>query len=522
MQQQLQYVCDGYPLFLITDGSSSEPVHLSQKLSHMAKNRKEFIKILKQFISEIQNGSIVPANSPPKYIINVFCVPKKDPNTNQMTKLRVVRHGSFNTSNTTSINDWIDPERCKMPTLPNLKDYINLLIDSNYFALRDLSDAFRQIGLASKDVGVIGYSLFGFYFFDRKQPYGISSAASNCQSFGQTVISILNNKIFPSHLSDNTLLHIDDFLFAAKTAEDVTFMHREFDKLCDKLNIKVSHAKDVDATQIATVYGFHFDLGRKTIGIPEHKLIRLKLFINDVIKYKCITGRALENLCGKIMHWSQLSTPAKSLCYNMLGFIHRHIRKNKKCRLQWFILPEFIIDDLKFWLKYSDLIKESPMSWIVRQPSIQLVGSSDACHFGAGFCIGFDWAFYRFSKKHKRELHINQKEAHAVITLLYNLKEQLSGKKLVLLVDNTTLFYAMIRHWSSPQMMPFVYCISLLMIKYRIAVWFEWIPTDLNKLADSLSRFDFKTFRKWVQIHNISVKPKPLTLTYIHDVCNLV
>ena len=72
-----------------------------------------------------------------------------------MTKLRVVRHGSYCTANTSSINQWIDQRKCQMPTLPNLKDYVRLLIDSKWMALRDLSDAFRQIGLASADIGYL-------------------------------------------------------------------------------------------------------------------------------------------------------------------------------------------------------------------------------------------------------------------------------------------------------------------------------------------------------------------------------
>ena len=144
----IKFIEDGYPLYLITDGTEVKPVALSQKTATFATTKQEFIKIVNQFIKELQAGAIEPSDKPPKYVINVFCVPKKDSATGLMTKLRVVRHGSFSEATTTSINDWIDKQKCKMPTLPNLKDYVRLLIGCNWMSLRDLSDAFRQFAAA--------------------------------------------------------------------------------------------------------------------------------------------------------------------------------------------------------------------------------------------------------------------------------------------------------------------------------------------------------------------------------------
>ena len=200
----------------MTDGTNFKPIALCQKSASFANTKREFIKLIEQIIKELESGAIIPSDKPPSYVLNLFCVPKKDSATGLMTKLRVVRHGSFKTADTTSINDWIDQQKCKMPTLPNLKDYVRLLIDSKWMALRDLSDAFRQIGLASADVGYIGYTLFGLHFIDKKQPYGIASAAANCQSFAQIIIWIMNNKLLPNHLCKRILVHIDDFLLADK------------------------------------------------------------------------------------------------------------------------------------------------------------------------------------------------------------------------------------------------------------------------------------------------------------------
>ena len=512
----LDLISDGFRLHLITDNTPFTPQNLSQKVANHATSKREIIKIIDQITKELKSGAIEPSEIPPKCQINLFCVPKKDSETGLMTKLRVVRHGSFATSNTTSINDWIDPEKCKMPTLPNLKDYVRLLINKNWMSLRDLSDAFRQIGLAKEDVGYLGYCLFGLYFIDRKQPYGIASAAANCQSFAQIIIWIMNNKKLPKHIRKNILVHIDDFVLATKTKADAILMKKLFDALCKELNIAISHDKDVDVTQKAILYGFEFDLKRKTVGIPQSKLTNLIRFIKLVIKYKFITGRALETLSGKIMHWSQLYKPAKSLCYNMVSFIHKTLRKHKHYRTLIFRLPDCVINDLKFWLKYVNLIKDVPMYSIIKEPSIEMIGSSDACNTGGGFVVKDIWAFYVFKEQHLN-LQIDEKEAHAVIMLLHNLRRELTGRKLILYVDNSVLFYAMSRHWAGERMMPCIYEICLLMMKYRISVWFEWIPTECNKLADTLSRTNTQEFWEWVKFHNLEMRPNPKTLYYVNE-----
>ena len=323
----------------------------------------------------------------------------------------------------------------------------------------------------------------------------------------------MNNKLLPEDLKNRIIVHIDDFLLGAETKMGAIEMKCKFDGLCDELNIEISHEKDEDIVQEAVVYGFKFNLKNKTVGIPDDKLSDLIKLIQLSLKIKVISGSALESLCGKIMHWSQLYKPAKALCYNMVAYLHKLLRAKQDYKRMCFKIPGCILQDLKFWLKYTELIKSVTMESILYPPSMTIVGTSDACDFGAGFCIDKHWAYYEF-RYPQCTWHINQKEAHAVIMLLHNLKDILTGKKLVLMVDNTSLFYSMAKHWGSELMMPCIYEICYLMMEYKIQVWFEWIPTEANKLADSLSRFDFECFWKWVRLHGIRVNPFKTELVY--------
>ena len=115
----IRFIEDGPPLYLCTDDTPYTPVDLSQQVSNFIKDERDLCKIIDTFIEECESGDIEPTKRNSQYVINVFTVPKKDSETDLMTKLRVVRHGSFKTLNATSINDWILKEKCKMPTLPN-------------------------------------------------------------------------------------------------------------------------------------------------------------------------------------------------------------------------------------------------------------------------------------------------------------------------------------------------------------------------------------------------------------------
>ncbi len=183
-----QFIEEGLPLWLTTHGKLDsngdllEPTNLSTKVNNLLFSLEDVYAFVDKLSEECENGQIEPIDYNPKYICMIFGVAKKDA-YGFYTKIRVIRNGSYKSKNTTAINEWIKKEKCKMPTIPNLIKYCQLFQTKKWFAIRDLADFFRQIGLIEADCDFIGYSLFGLRFRDRKQPYGVSSAPANCVSF---------------------------------------------------------------------------------------------------------------------------------------------------------------------------------------------------------------------------------------------------------------------------------------------------------------------------------------------------
>lgn len=102
------------------------------------------------------------------------------------------------------------------------------------------------------------------------------------------------------------------------------------------------------ACQCAIIYGIEWNLHNKTANIPNKKFNALLHGIDLIIKYRVITGEALDKLCGKMMSYSQLNEYVKSLCYNMFGYIYDNFKTNLLSKNTIVALPLSIINDLKF------------------------------------------------------------------------------------------------------------------------------------------------------------------------------
>ncbi len=518
-ESEYKLISDGYPLYL----SDRNTANLSTHVRNLVRNKQDMLAILTRMIKEAKRGQITGTTTPCHYTLNLLCVPKKDNDTKQMTAIRVARHGSYSTRDTVSINDKIDRDFCKIPTLPNIRKYVKLLIQYNYVSLRDLKDAFRQLGLAKQDRNYIQYVLFGLRFRDNMQAYGVASAAANCQHFSNILIWIYENVQLSQNQRGRILVHIDDFLMAAQSVRDCKDMTLKFDQMCADLNVKISHEKDENWVQKGVVHGFGFDLSAspKLTFIPDHKFVELLKGLLLCIKHRYATGEALESICGKIMHWSQFRKYAKVLCFRLLAFIFRHIRTHKHLKFKIFHISDEIILDFRFWIRYAQYMRVVTMESILYTPSITVMASSDACNFGAGFVVNSEFGYYKFNTQPNKfgvihsEMSINYQEAHAVIMLLHNYKHILTGRHCLLFVDNTSVMWSLIRNWStSAQLMEYIHEIVLLLCTFRITLRVEYISSFINGLSDSLSRGEIDRFNQLISDYDYQINSEPTPLEY--------
>ncbi len=514
---EIQLLCDGFPLHLV----DRDTTRLNKNISNICGSVDDLRAILKCMLSELKDGYIRKGTG--HYQLNLLVVPKKDNVSLFKSKKRVARHGSYSTKSSVAINTNISAEESAIPTLPNIRKYIQLLIQYDYVSLRDLRKAFRQLLLHKSDVGYIQYCIFGMSFTDLRQAYGVRSAAANMQHFARILIWILENYKLTSEQKERIEVHIDDFIFAGDTESEAIELAEHFDKLCDELNVQISVEKNEDGIQKGIVHEFGFNLANnpKTVHIPSNKMLDILNAILLLQKYRYADGIALEALSGKMMHYSQFRKQSKMLCFRLLRKIHERIRKNPRLRYKVFFVPDMIMRDLVFWTVYMSHMRNITMESILYMPSITITASTDASEDGGAYVIGRNYAGYRFSSQpnefgitHKG-LDIDKLEAHAVIMLLHNHRHDLTGRQVLLYVDNKCVLFSMYRNWSgSVELMEYIQEIVMIQCVYNIGIHIEYIPSEFNKLSDSLSRFNQKEFDHYVDVFDLEMNDQPDELEY--------
>ena len=112
-------------------------------------------------------------------------------------------------------------------------------------------------------------------------------------------------------------------------------------------------------------------------------------------------------------------------------------------------------------------------------------------------------------------MDINRKEAHAISMMLHNLRYELTGRKILLYVDNSAVCYTLYKCWAkSEDLMDFIYEITLVQCMYKIEIYVQYIPSEMNVMADALSRKDFARFQQEVRLFGFNFDTRPVSLSY--------
>ena len=137
---------------------------------------------------------------------------------------------------------------------------------------------------------------------------------------------------------------------------------------------------------------------------------------------------------------------------------------------------------------------------ITREPTCNVYASTDASDTHGGVWLKSHYFHYKFRGKDKKKA-IVYKEAHAALMLIHNFKNELTGKRLKIFVDNTNLYHGLRRKWSTTrEVMIYIFEICLLGFKHNIEVWVDWISSESNLAADALSRDQISKFREWASM----------------------
>jgi len=296
---------------------------------------------------------------------------------------------------------------------------------------------------------------------------------------------------------------VDDFVIVARPAFAAE-AERLFNVCLADIGLPISAGKADEAgswSPAATWIGFHHDADALTHALPErkkddvHKLLRAILSAAHAGTWCSTSG--LRALCGKLSHVATVFTAGRA-------FLRRTQAALALAEGPATVLDGPSIHELEWWLEAIELLptaaamRRAPCTecdWaIVSDASLEGQGAvlfrgaqaakrAELAHAHAAFSS-------RFSTSHPSG-DMTLLEAWALWTALRMWADQLRGAAVWAIVDNESLRWAIKKGRSkSPRVNSIVRAIMLLCLQYDIQLFPDRVQTELNVLADELSRWD--------------------------------
>ena len=448
---------------------------------------------------EISLGRVAgPFETPPFpnfQVSPIGLVPKKN-----SAKFRTIFHLSFPKSGSTSINASISREDFSLQyvTIDNAIEGIKHFGHGCFLAKTDIESAFRLIPVHPDDYELLGMYWDGKYYHDKVLPFGLRSAPYLFNQLSDAIEWILKNKCMISFVC-----HIlDDFLIMEPPArvppqdrtcqQSLTAMMLTF----KNLNIPVAPGKTQGPATVLEFMGIILDSVRMEARLPGDKIERLRVAFDIFQKRRSCTLKELQSLIGSLNFACKVIPPGRPYLQRMI-----ELTRNVKQPHHHIKLSAGFFKDLEMW-------KQFIVNWNGASFFLSSAWEDSEClelHTDASGVLGYG-GFFRgkwFQGKwepHQQlgqpEISIAWQELFAIVVACQIWGESLQNKRIILNCDNESVVNIVNSKRSRiPRAMDLLRHLTLLTLKYNIYIRAKHIPGKYNKIADSLSRFQFQRFR---------------------------
>jgi len=345
---------------------------------------------------------------------------------------------------------------------------------------RDLKSAFRHIPIAPKDYWLMILQWDNRYFVDLCLPFGLRTAPHIFNLFAEALHWALEttHNWSVSH-------YLDDFLCIFPPDTDLIEQSKAFDAALQQMGFQKAPDKDAAGTCVMHL-GFLIDSDAMEVRLPRNKVTRARAMIKEILASKSITANRSEAILGFLSHCCQaipLGRPFLRSVYSLYRVTrkrHRFVRTR---------IPSKAKKDLLWW---NTLLGRWSSRSIAPRDRTTFEAWTDASGkkgIGGHFR---DLVFSTRVPARHRKRHINWKEMYAVLHAFILWHEHWEHGRLVLHCDNEAVVEGINKKSiRGPAIRP-LQRILLIAAAFDIELIAYWIPTAENKIADALSRFDYK------------------------------
>ena len=402
-----------------------------------------------------------------------------------------------------SVNDGIESELCSL-SYASVDDAVSIILQKGQgtlLAKLDLESAYRIIPVHPQDRHLLGMQFDGKLYVDTALPFGLRSAPKIFSALADRLLWIMTQ-----HGIHAALHYLDDYIFMGnpETSECADALKLAL-QLCEQLRVPVSKSKVEGPATILTFLGISLDTVAMELRLPEEKLRRLKLLIQQWKTKKACTKRDLLSLIGQLQHACRVVRPGRTFLRRMIMLsthpkeLHHHVRLNAAFR-----------SDLQWWAAF--LQEWNGVSMMTQDPRIspQAIITSDASgNWGCGaFNSNLDWFQLQWPSSW-HALHITVKELAPIVIACAIWGKRWQGKSIRCICDNAAVV-SIINSGSSRDatVMHLMRCLFFFQAVFSLSIHAVHLPGKQNIAADSLSRNKVPLFHQ--QVPGASLQPTPL------------
>ena len=428
------------------------------------------------------------------------------------TKTRLIFHLSY-PRNGDSVNSGIPKDKCSVK-YPDFTEAVKMCWDMGaemnmyensplYMGKSDMSMAFRHVPLQVRDFCLMILKAYHpttgrlYYFTDKCLPFGSSISCAIFQEISNGIAYVYRVKVC------QTINYLDDFFFVAMLEALCDVQVRKFVQICAYIKFPVSLEKTVWGKTRMTFLGFLLDTEGRMVCIPADKVIKAMEMIDFFLCKKKVTVHQVQKLTGFLNFLGRCVTPGRAFTRRFYALMagnpvlkpHHHVKVKSENKLDLKMWKEFLGAPQVFCRPFIDFVDEH-----VQQVQIYSDASGNFLLGFGGWCMEKQEWFQShwdvaFMRKHRPS--IEYLELFAVTTAVLLWIGSFNCRRLYVYCDNESVCNMLNNSSSTCKFcMILIRIITLKSLLHNVRVFGKHIRTEDNGIADSLSRFQMKKFKK--------------------------
>ena len=416
-------------------------------------------------IQKLLDTGIVKHLSKPPRVVNALTVAK-----NASNKLRLVL-------DLRTVNPLLDVPKYKFEDISIASEYFK---QGQYMCVFDLKSGYHHVDIYESDQDYFGFSWNDNFYSFTSLAFGLSSAGlifskivremvKRWRAMGIMIVTYLDDGILLANSYQEALLH------AKIIKEDLL-----------SAGFVLNQEKSIwEPTQKVKWLGFYLDSLNDVFEVPEDKLNRIKISINNLVLFKSTcSARSLAKVVGKI-----------TCLFHALGSIVYIMTKNCQIwiadRHSWgskSTLPNVVLQELHFWI--NNLCSIERMHFEKQKHKADTIIYSDASATGARAFIlnspGYELVEYWREDEACRSS--TWREIRTVSLFLDVHKHALKNRNITWYTDNQAVPRIVFKGSMKEDLQAESLLIFKECLKSNINLQINWIPRELNEQADELSK----------------------------------